>query len=639
MLLQSWLRDTRKTWLVILDNVDDAAFLEATPTASDKVQSSKRRIDYFPSHDHGSLLITSRTKDEALKLVQDTEMIHVGVMNEAEAEELLERTLERSSPDNSTLARALDCIPLAISQAAAYIRRMGKHYSTGKYHEQIQRSRQTRSSLLQQSHPDLNRDEDSRNSIALTWQISFEHLLDGRKSAADLLALMSFCDRVAIPESLLLARAANHDFSNDSSDGAFCFREDIAVLLSFSFISETETEQTWEMHRLVQEAMHIWLNAQNVFEDVRDMFIRCLDKSFLKFDYRYAQSLQAAQKLFPHAKMATQYRLASNNALLELASIMHNSALYLNERRRHIEALEMARASRDVRTTQLGRNNDLTAMSIEMMARMFWHQRQYQEAESFQRMALEINEGLLEAEDPVTLSFMNNLGLILRDSGRLEEAEVLFKRVYEISQAKFGEEFPGISRSLGNLAATLSYQKRWKEAEEFHAKALRISQAVFGTKHPDTIHSMRLSAWIFAEQGKWVEAEALQLEGLALAKEVYGMGHPNMYRYMNNLGFTYDAQRRWPEAEELYTQALEGFQKTLGLQHPDTLTAIRRLELIQRKMPEQATHESSEEKTLPDRSKEAQPLAKRPHGASDTSEQQLRKRHERISDEIRGKKT
>lgn len=135
VLLQSWSRDTRKTWLVILDNVDDAAFLEATPTASDKVQSSKRRIDYFPSHDHGSLLITSRTKDEALKLVQDTEMIHVGVMNEAEAEELLERTLERSSPDNRTLARALDCIPLAISQAVAYIRRMGKHYSTGKYHE------------------------------------------------------------------------------------------------------------------------------------------------------------------------------------------------------------------------------------------------------------------------------------------------------------------------------------------------------------------------------------------------------------------------------------------------------------------------------------------------------------------------
>lgn len=311
----------------------------------------------------------------------------------------------------------------------------------------------SRLSLLQRHDPDLNRDRESNNSILLTWQISFERVLETRKSAANLLSVMSFCDRVAIPATLLLEGVENNDSWNSE------FEKDVAVLRSFSFISETAAKRTWEMHRLVQDAMLIWLNAQNVFEKCRDIFIHCLDESLLD-GYENSRDLRAGQRLFPHAKIAAQYRPASRDALLEWASIMHKSSLYLNERGDHIEALEMARASKDVRTAQLEQDNELTARSLNMMAMSYWLEGQFQEAENFPRMALGIKERVLGAEDPSTLHYMDNLGLILRDSNQLEEAEILLGRVYKISQAKFGEEHLETTHSLVNLATMLGKQER-----------------------------------------------------------------------------------------------------------------------------------------------------------------------------------
>lgn len=140
LLFKNWLRDNREEkWLVILDNADDADFLVAIPTDTDEDHSTQRPIDYFPSSDHGSLLITSRNKQEALKLVQRNELIQVKAMSETEAEELLDKKLGLSGSDNRRLAVALECIPLAISQAVAYIGEVGSLCSAGEYCEKIRK--------------------------------------------------------------------------------------------------------------------------------------------------------------------------------------------------------------------------------------------------------------------------------------------------------------------------------------------------------------------------------------------------------------------------------------------------------------------------------------------------------------------
>jgi hypothetical protein len=137
LLIQKWLRHNGKgKCLIILDNADEAGFLLEPPATLNDTEPMQRRINYLTS-EHGSMMITTRSKIEALKLVHASGAIEVGPMSEDEAEALLEDKLGHASTDNRRLAVALECMPLAITQAAAYISEMGLMCSVKQYHEKI----------------------------------------------------------------------------------------------------------------------------------------------------------------------------------------------------------------------------------------------------------------------------------------------------------------------------------------------------------------------------------------------------------------------------------------------------------------------------------------------------------------------
>ncbi|KAK1022547.1 hypothetical protein LTS16_025625, partial [Friedmanniomyces endolithicus] len=115
-LLRNWLRDkSKERRLIVLDNADDEGFLLEPPATTGEAQPAQRRIDYIPTCDHGSVIITTRSKREALRLVYESDMVDVLPMSEGEAEELLESKLGELGQDDRELVLALDCMPLAIT--------------------------------------------------------------------------------------------------------------------------------------------------------------------------------------------------------------------------------------------------------------------------------------------------------------------------------------------------------------------------------------------------------------------------------------------------------------------------------------------------------------------------------------------
>ncbi|KAK5110156.1 hypothetical protein LTR85_001549 [Meristemomyces frigidus] len=153
---------------------------------------------------HGSVLITSRGKSEAQQLVHIGNVVEMSPMGSMHAKVLLEKRLGAEEGEgHDKLAAARDYFPLAMAQAAVYIRERRPRCSVEQSVEELERSSRSRTSLLRREgqFPDRKYDEAS-SSILVTWQISFEHIVKTRRSAADLLSVMSFCDRPAIPESL-----------------------------------------------------------------------------------------------------------------------------------------------------------------------------------------------------------------------------------------------------------------------------------------------------------------------------------------------------------------------------------------------------------------------------------------------------
>ena len=83
--------------------------------------------------------------------------------------------MQEDSNDIAELAAALEFMPLAIIQAAAYISERAPQYSMRQYLEQFQKSDRKRTSLLDYEGGQLRRDREAKNSI-ITWQISFNHI-------------------------------------------------------------------------------------------------------------------------------------------------------------------------------------------------------------------------------------------------------------------------------------------------------------------------------------------------------------------------------------------------------------------------------------------------------------------------------
>lgn len=68
-LLHDWLSDGSERWLLVLDNVDDAGFLVDMQASSSKT-AARPLLDYLPHCEHGSILVTTRNKEAAQKLVE-----------------------------------------------------------------------------------------------------------------------------------------------------------------------------------------------------------------------------------------------------------------------------------------------------------------------------------------------------------------------------------------------------------------------------------------------------------------------------------------------------------------------------------------------------------------------------------------
>jgi len=112
-------------------------------------------------------------------------------------------SIESDQEDIIKLVAALEFMPLAVVQAAAYINQRAPRCLVREYIEKFQKTDKSKTSLLTYEAGHLRRDRDAKNSIIITWQISFDYIQQERPSAADLLSLMSFFDRQGIPEGLL----------------------------------------------------------------------------------------------------------------------------------------------------------------------------------------------------------------------------------------------------------------------------------------------------------------------------------------------------------------------------------------------------------------------------------------------------
>jgi tetratricopeptide (TPR) repeat protein len=607
-LVHDWLKKCKQRWLLVLDNLDDANFLLGAQAnergQSVNVKSAARPLrEYLPRCERGSILITTRNREAALRLVEHRNILSVEPMDEAQALTLLKNKLGAQGDDNSgivELAAALEYMPLAIVQAAAYISRRAPRYSTAKYLEEFRKSERKRLSLLTNDNGQLRRDSQAKDSIVATWQISFEYIRQTRPSAAELLALMSFFDRQGIPEDVLRWRdkqesiegdqpgpeteGANSDREEDEEDASQSstsveseedtFQDDVVTLRNFCFIAAETSGTSFEMPALVQLATRTWLMANGQLEQWKQRFIYNLSTAFPPGPY---ENWAECAPLFAHAKAAARQRPEGELALTQWATLLYRAAWYAVQRGNAAEAEQLAVASTNARRKVLGQEHEDTWWGMSMVADAYSLRGEWGKAEKLQQQVMEKRKTKLGAHHPHTLASMANLASTYRNQGRWEEAEELEVEVMETRKTKLGADHPSTLTSMANLAATYRNQGRWDDAEKLFVQVVETCQMTLGTDHPDTLSSMASLALIYWNEGRWDDAEELFKQVVETSKTKLGADHPSTLSSVSNLASTYRNQGRWDEAENLEVQVLEMRKLKLGSDHPSTLSSMANL--------------------------------------------------------------
>ncbi|KAF4436977.1 hypothetical protein FACUT_6014 [Fusarium acutatum] len=537
-LVRDWLQtEEAGSWLMVLDNADDANLFYPIHISGAKAvtgpanENTIARTDqqplaaYLPKCCNGTILVTSRSMDAAERLTGSHKAIHrVSTMDDAQGFQLFRNKLDGDFDKDAAadLLRALDYIPLAITQAAAYINRRAPRISIKSYLDTFRESDKKKGSLLNRDAGDLRRYETVSNSVVTTWQVTFEQIRHERPSAAKLLSFMSFFNPQGIPEFVL------YDYNADPTDEADrdvvrdSFEDDLDILRGYSLVSVTETGGVCEMHALVQFCTRFWISAAGNEGTWRQLFLRSVSRHFPDGTF---ETWPICQMLLPHVEPVFE-KEPLHEGLLDWAYLLTNCARYMLTIGNYGVAENLSKKAVNTRSKVLGEEHPDTLTSMANLASTYRNQGRWKEAEELEVAVLETRKRALGEEHPSTLTTMANLASTYRNQGRWKEAEELEVTVLETSKRTLGEEHPDTLMSMANLASTYWSQRRWKEAEGLDMAVIETRKRTLGEEHPSTLVSMYNQAILWKDHGRVEDAYALMRNCVVIRHRVLGTDHP-----------------------------------------------------------------------------------------------------------------
>ncbi|MGO8697046.1 MAG: tetratricopeptide repeat protein [Limisphaerales bacterium] len=250
---------------------------------------------------------------------------------------------------------------------------------------------------------------------------------------------------------------------------------------------------------------------------------------------------------------------------------LYNLAMLREQQGRFAEAETNLRRVITTEKGLLDPDNPKTLTVWAGLAGVLEEQGRFSEAEEECRKVLELREKVLGQNHPDTFASRDILALILEGEGKYSEAEAILKEVIKWDQETLGPEHPRTILNRHNLAVALSDDEKLPEAEAEIRQVLRIREKVLGPDHPDTLSTRANLALALQKQGKYPEAEAVDRAVILSEERVLGAENPKTLAIRGNLAIVLEDEDKTDEAETLDREVLKLQERILGPEHPDTL--------------------------------------------------------------------
>ena len=552
----SWLGETSRSWLVVLDDLSDPATLDGL----------------WPAGPAGRVLVTSA---EEAAVPSGMRIVPLGPFSLREAISYLSGRLA-ADPDKRhgviELAQDLDLEPVALTQASAVI--ANTPLSCREYRAQFMHGRDQ-----------LAESSSARPSAAaVTWTFSLgraDQLAPGR-SAQLLLALTALLDGHGIPETILMAPAAgdflagggNVPAHGESARAALAALEQAGLLT----VVPVTAPPTVRISPVLQAALRA-----EIPEGMRDQAARSAADALLQAWPEGEQPGWPASGL--QSCVATLRRITGD----QLWDGGCHPVLV-----RAGDSLDRARLTepaadhwRDLATTSgrlLGGEHPDTLLVGQRLADAYLAAGRAADAIPWFQWALDRLTDKLGPDHHDVIEARRRLGHALVAALQVPAAITVLERAAAQFEQVCG---PGHADTLGardELAAAYMAAGQYSDAITLYRRTLADRERAQGARHPQTMTTRHGLADAYLASGRAKEAVAAYRRVVADRERVLGPDNLDTLTARNNLGAAYQKTGKPAAAELACEQAWAGFERVLGPRHPDTLRSRAALAQVYRQL-------------------------------------------------------
>ncbi|WP_262371484.1 tetratricopeptide repeat protein [Streptomyces sp. WAC01526] len=562
-------------WLVVLDDVADPGDVSGLWPAKNA---------------HGRTVVTTRRRDVAVP----GQRIDLGVFTPTEAAAyLLAFLVEHERYDDpgqiGALARELGYLPLALSQAAAYITDAGipidchecAHRQCPSYRRRLADRTTTLTSMLPE-HTALP--DDQTTTVAAAWSLSIERADALRPAglARPMLQLAAMLDPNGIPQDVMTSEPAldyltEHRTIPEQKQGSHVTEQDardaLRVLHRLNLITHDPDapHQALHTHQLIQRATRDTLTPDHSHQTAHaaaDALLAAWPD--IERDTALAQTLRA------NTAVLTAH---SEDALYqpEIHEVLHHTGISLGEAGQVTAATAYLHRLTETATRHLGPHHPDTLTTRHSLAQWRGESGDAAGAAAALEELLVDRVRVLGNDHPDTLTTRHSLAHWRGEAGDSAGAAAAFEELLVDHVRVLGNDHPHTLTTRGTLAYWRYQAGDATGAAAAFEELLVDHVRVLGNDHPDTLTTRGNLAHWRGEAGDSAGAAAAFEELLVDRVRVLGNDHPDTLTTRHSLahwrGESGDATGAAAALEELLVDRV----RVLGNDHPKTLTTRRYL--------------------------------------------------------------
>lgn len=457
-------------------------------------------------------------------------------MNDEDAKQLPRARGAGSSPadvDAQALVRMLGYLPLAITQAAAFIGE--NQISVATYNEIFRCGNSGTGAVLGEDLTDPRRDFESRNSVLETWKISFEQLAHQSPRAATFLSTVAVLSPGAVPSALL----------REDGESLLEFIKAMGILKAFSLVDADDRGTNYKMHDLVHLAMKEWLESRSQRATYEEDVLKVVAN---KFPSGESHQWDQCEKIYPHAGVVEQFGTSSSSTSLQKARLKQKLANYLRAQDQYDPAMSRHEEAAEVFEMEYGTRHPETLHNMSDMGLTLTYQGHSTKGERLLRAAA---TGLEKLQGPQDLDTMNHLARLAENllcQTQFATAERIYRRVYMNRKAILGEDHPDTLLSLSYMGPPLEWQGKLEESEVVNRRAVGGMQRILPLDNSELYLAEIKLGFILQKRGELQEAESPARRSLKNRLAIYGPGHRWVAWSTQTLSLTLRDQGRHEEA-------------------------------------------------------------------------------------------